>query len=164
MPLFLLAVVLSTVPNSIRYEPGSQTITVTGDVTLGPGTQVTLTVAPGTTGPVMIVGGTLTINGGTLAVTNTAPISTGSVITIAQVNGTSAVVGTFAGLPQGAMFSTASGQWFRISYTGGDGNDVTLTAIDPPPTVPTIGPVALLLLACALGCTGFFAVDRFSRF
>lgn len=41
------------------------------------------------------------------------------------------VNGTFAGLPKGASV-TFSGQPFTISYTGGDGNDVTLTRASSP--------------------------------
>jgi hypothetical protein len=41
--------------------------------------------------------------------------------------------GTFAGLPEGAVFEV-SGTGFRITYRGGDGNDVVLTA-DNPPTI-----------------------------
>src|SRR5262249_34827358 len=40
--------------------------------------------------------------------------------------GTDAVVGTFAGLAQGATV-LIGGRPFTISYTGGDGNDVVLT-------------------------------------
>lgn len=46
--------------------------------------------------------------------------------------GTTAVVGHFSGLPQDAEFYE-DGQWWRISYTGGTGNDVTLTRISPTP-------------------------------
>ncbi len=44
------------------------------------------------------------------------------------------VLGTFAGLPEGATFSTTNGT-FRITYIGGDGNDVTLTRVATPPAV-----------------------------
>jgi hypothetical protein len=40
------------------------------------------------------------------------------------------VVGTFAGLPEGARL-TVQGQNFQISYRGGDGNDVVLTPLLP---------------------------------
>ncbi len=40
------------------------------------------------------------------------------------------IVGTFSGLAQGATF-TSGGTTFQISYTGGSGNDVTLTAVTP---------------------------------
>ena len=45
---------------------------------------------------------------------------------------TAAVTGNFAGLPQNAEFYEDS-QWWRISYTGGTGNDVVLTRITPTP-------------------------------
>ena len=42
------------------------------------------------------------------------------------------IVGTFAGLPEGATFA-AGGETFRITYQGGaDGNDVVLTSETPP--------------------------------
>ncbi len=47
-------------------------------------------------------------------------------------NSTAAVTGNFAGLPQNAEFYE-DGQWWRISYTGGTGNDVVLTRITPTP-------------------------------
>ncbi len=41
------------------------------------------------------------------------------------------VAGTFAGLPQNSLLFV-DGHAFRISYTGGDGNDVVLTALAQP--------------------------------
>lgn len=49
-----------------------------------------------------------------------------------------AVSGTFTGLAQGATF-VVSGVTFQISYTGGDGNDVVLTATAVPATAPNTG-------------------------
>jgi hypothetical protein len=58
-------------------------------------------------------------------------------------DGTDPVTGTFAGLPEGALLSAlgpeieesdivvASNVQFRISYKGGDGNDVVLTTDFP---------------------------------
>ncbi|MEA2163511.1 MAG: hypothetical protein QOK37_1638 [Thermoanaerobaculia bacterium] len=51
------------------------------------------------------------------------------VFKIIDNDGTDPVAGTFAGLPEGAEFASGNGQFFRISYVGGDGNDVTLTAL-----------------------------------
>jgi hypothetical protein len=78
-----------------------------------------------------------------------APIS-GQVLTL--VNNTSAnpITGTFTGLPEGSVVTaTYSGTMysFTISYVGGDGNDITLTA--KPQSVPSIPP--------ARGSTGFRA-------
>ena len=49
-------------------------------------------------------------------------------------DGVDPVVGTFAGLPEGATVKTAGGD-FIISYTGGTGNDVTLTPLAAIPTI-----------------------------
>jgi len=54
----------------------------------------------------------------------------GGVITVIQNDGNDAVVGAFAGLAQGATF-VQNGRTYRISYTGGSGNDVTLTDVTP---------------------------------
>jgi hypothetical protein len=51
------------------------------------------------------------------------------------------VTGMFAGLPEGATFMV-SGTQFRISYKGGDGNDVTLTTVCTP-----VGPLTITCLA-----------------
>ena len=44
-----------------------------------------------------------------------------------------AIAGIFDGLGQGALFDLG-GFRFQISYLGGDGNDVTLTRVAPPPS------------------------------
>ena len=88
-------------------------------------------------GSVFLAGATLT---GTL-VNGFAP-AIGDSFTIIDNDGTDAVNGIFAGLAEGA-FVTLGGIAFSISYHGGDGNDVTLTAGQasppPPPTVGTDG-------------------------
>jgi fibronectin-binding autotransporter adhesin len=56
-------------------------------------------------------------------------------------DGTDAIVGTFAGLPQGAFIpipAAHGGGGWTISYTGGTGNDVSLTRVAAPP--PTTAP------------------------
>jgi autotransporter-associated beta strand protein len=78
------------------------------------------------------------VNGGTIslgdaALTGTAyngyvPAS-GTVITIIKNNTGSPVVGTFDNLAQGATVDIG-GEEYTISYTGGSGNDVTLTAAE----------------------------------
>ena len=57
----------------------------------------------------------------------------GDQFTIVENNGTQPVSGAFAGLPEGAVFSVG-GFWFQISYVGGAGNDVVLTAVSSPTT------------------------------
>lgn len=63
-------------------------------------------------------------------------ISKGDIFTIIDNLSKTAVKGTFANLPEGATFNV-SGYVFKISYIGGDGNDVTLTAETVPATPDT---------------------------
>lgn len=75
------------------------------------------------TGNVDVTGGTLQtqlINGFTPTV--------GQTFKIIDNQGSNPLTGTFAGLAEGATFVNG-GITFRISYVGGDGNDVTLTVI-----------------------------------
>ncbi len=48
-------------------------------------------------------------------------------LTIIDNQGSNLIEGAFAGLPEGGAF-TASGRTFKITYLGGDGNDVALTS------------------------------------
>jgi len=52
-------------------------------------------------------------------------------------NGGAFITGTFAGLADGAFFSQG-GQQFQISYFGGTGNDLVVTAIPEPSTTAAI--------------------------
>jgi uncharacterized delta-60 repeat protein len=53
----------------------------------------------------------------------------GQTFVIIKNDGTDAVTGNFMSKPEGTLF-TANGFTFRISYGGGDGNDVTLTQVN----------------------------------
>ncbi|MEI7730467.1 MAG: PA14 domain-containing protein [Verrucomicrobiota bacterium] len=57
--------------------------------------------------------------------------------TIINNAGTLPVNGTFAGLPEGAIFS-ASGYWWRINYASGDGNDVVLSLLTATNRLPLV--------------------------
>lgn len=81
------------------------------------------------------VTGTVTLTDGTLTTSlydNFKPAA-GQTYTIISNDGSDAVSGTFAGLAQGATF-TLETTVFRISYQGGDGNDVVLTVVSGPGT------------------------------
>lgn len=67
--------------------------------------------------------------------------SQGQVFTIIDNQGSLPVDGTFKDLAEGATF-TQNGIVFKVSYKGGDGNDVTLT-VQNAPTTPDTG-LALL--------------------
>jgi hypothetical protein len=93
------------------------------------------------------------VTGATLAVSlygGFAP-AVGQTYTIIDNAGTtSTVTGTFAGLAEGATFSS-QGVTYSISYKGGDGNDVvlTVTAVDAAalPAVPAKPDTGLALVA-----------------
>lgn len=74
--------------------------------------------------------GSVSWSGATLSVSLGFSPAVGQTFTIINNGGGSAVSGTFAGLPEGTVF-TAGGVPLRISY-GGSGHDVTLTVAAPP--------------------------------
>ncbi len=78
------------------------------------------------------------------------------------------VLGTFNGLPEGATFKVGTGV-FKISYVGGDGNDVVLTAVTAP-TAPDTGfaivaahPGVTLAVSAAAAGTIFVLARKNSR-
>jgi len=86
-----------------------------------------------------VIGQTVAIGGTTLALSKLPAFfpATGTVFTIVNNLGSSAIVGQFLDgsttLSEGTKI-TVDGVEFRISYVGGDGNDVTLTVVDETPT------------------------------
>jgi hypothetical protein len=84
--------------------------------------------------------GTVNLGGATLAVSAVKGFGTpiGQQLIIIANDGTDAITGTFAGLPEGAELTTTNGARFRITYIGGDGNDVALTTSFVPPTNVTL--------------------------
>ncbi len=88
----------------------------------------------------LIVAQGATLGGATLTATmNGYTPAIGDALTILTTK--YGVTGTFKGLPEGGIFTTG-GKAFRISYQGGDGNDVVLTNVDAtaPNTVISLGP------------------------
>ncbi len=83
---------------------------------------------PGSSGHDQLnVTGTVSLSGSTLDVTLGFTPSPGDEFIIIANDGADAVTGNFSGLAEGAVVNT-----LIISYVGGDGNDVVLTATDPP--------------------------------
>jgi autotransporter-associated beta strand protein len=79
------------------------------------------------------VAGGVDLGGSTLSLSFFfSPPQTGDEVTIIDNDGTDPVVGTFGSLPEGALFAFGNAT-IRISYQGGDGNDVILrvTAVAP---------------------------------
>ena len=77
----------------------------------------------------IVVNGGISLNGQLVASIGVIPVKNQSFIII-ENDGSDPVSGTFAGLSEGAIL-TVAGRRLRISYMGGTGNDVVLTAIDP---------------------------------
>jgi autotransporter-associated beta strand protein len=103
----------------------------TGNVAFSAGSTFAVTLNGTTAGTgydQLSVTGTVNLAGATLNVNLGFTPALGSAFTLIQNDGIDAVVGTFAGLPQGATL-LLSGMTFQISYTGGTGNDVVLTRI-----------------------------------
>ena len=134
--------------------PGASagTLTSTGDVTLSIGSIFRVEIGGTTAGSQYDV---LHLNGTGLSglidlgsATIQASLIGGFTPTVGQVfkiidnDDIDAVSNTFAGMSEGAGV-LVSGQAFRVSYVGGDGNDVTLTAIvggSNPPGLTGFGP------------------------
>ena len=87
---------------------------------------------PGTSYDQLQVNGGVNLNGATLNLQPGYAAGPGAAFLILVNDGTDPIVGTFAGLPEGAVFQ-AGGQYFSISYKAGSGNnDVVVTRVNPP--------------------------------
>ncbi len=76
------------------------------------------------------VTGTVNLTNAVLSGTVGFAATNGMTFTIIANDGGDAIVGTFAGVAEGAT-TTISGQAFTVSYVGGTGNDVVLTRTAP---------------------------------
>jgi hypothetical protein len=76
-----------------------------------------------------IIAGGVTLAGASLNLNLASfTLNTGESITLIYNISSSSTIGTFNGLAEGAIF-TVNGQQLQIKYTGGDGNDVTVTSV-----------------------------------
>ncbi|QEL16257.1 beta strand repeat-containing protein [Limnoglobus roseus] len=83
--------------------------------------------------------GTVDLTGAMLNVSASFTPSAGQQFTILDNDDSDAIVGTFAGRPEGQAF-TLAGRPFTITYHGGDGNDVVLIESTPntPPMISDV--------------------------
>jgi len=87
---------------------------------------------PGSSYDQLQVNGGVNLNGATLNLQPGFSATPGTAFLILVNEGSNPVQGTFAGLPEGAIFQ-AGGQYFSISYEAGSGNnDVVVTRVNPP--------------------------------
>ncbi len=144
---------------SLFATSSTNTLTLDSGATLGPGTSPgTLTVngnldaagtlnmelggtTAGTGYDQLIVNGTVDLAGATLNASFVdgfeSTLAVNDVFTLIENDATDAVTGSFEGLAEGATV-IIDGKYFQISYAGGDGNDVVLTAIKAPSTKPPV--------------------------
>ena len=105
------------------------------------------------TGAVSLGGATLNLQGSAIGV------SPGTMFVIIDNDGSDPIVGSFAGLPQGTRITGGPGGLdYAISYTGGTGNDVVLTALAP--AIPALDPRSLIALGLALAAIALFILRR----
>lgn len=119
------------------HAPGNSAgiMPITANYALGTGGTLQIEVNGTTVGTqydqVKVQGASSTVTlSGTLDLIAVSGLAVGSSFTIIEIPGSTAASGTFANLPQGTEFYEDN-QWWRISYTGGTGNDVVLTRIAP---------------------------------
>ena len=136
-----------TVGNTVTVDSGgtiapgtSPGILNTGTLTLTAGSTLTVEINGTTVGTqydqVNVTGG-VDLGDATLNVLLGFTPSAGQTFTIIANDLADAVAGTFSGLPEGSIFTAGAGR-FSISYVGGSGNDVVLTALNVPPTIDKV--------------------------
>ena len=127
---------LTATGGTVRPGQSAGTFTSAGAADLGAGNQFVVEIngsAAGTGYSQVIADGVAL--GATLELAQTSVFTPmiGSHFTIIDNTGTLPVTGTFAGLPEGSVVPLGALR-FVISYIGGSGNDVVLTAINNVPT------------------------------
>ena len=125
-------------PGSIVLSPGAISgILTCSNVALNASTAFTVELNGGNDYDQLNVNGSVTLNGAALSLSLGFIPAFGTSFTIINNDGEDAVSGTFSGLPQGALF-TAGNTVFRITYAGGDGNDVAVSRVNLPPQFTSI--------------------------
>ena len=100
-------------------------VTSDGDLKLSPSVIVAYEV-----GTPMKMNGALDLGGANLRIDTNPAFNYGTVYKVVDNTSTSPVTGRFANLPEGALIANR----YKISYTGGDGNDVTFTDVGLVPS------------------------------
>ncbi len=120
--------------NNLGLFPINSNTRFTTNTTLS--LNLTNTNTPGVTYDQIAVSGETIVTDATLNLIpiNLANIATGAFFTIINNDGTDPIIDTFDGLPEGEII-VLDGQYFKISYIGGDGNDVTITSTSDPVVV-----------------------------
>ncbi len=135
----ILSVETAVTANGVVQPAGSGSHLLTGNVTFSASGSLNVALNGSTLGSGYVQlysTGTVTLNGATLNVSLGYTPTAGTTFDIVTNNDNMAVVGTFNGLPEGAVFTSGS-QAFTITYHGGAGHDVVLSAISASPPAIT---------------------------
>ncbi|QEL20278.1 FG-GAP-like repeat-containing protein [Limnoglobus roseus] len=125
---------VTTAATSVTLAPGSSPglVTLNGNLTLDSNDTLAVELGGTTAGTQydqLFVNGTVNLGGAALSVSQFAAFTVNPTVTqsftIIDNDGTDAVTGIFAGLPEGTPITYAGGTVY-VSYHGGDGNDVVL--------------------------------------
>ena len=146
---------IDTATGKLTLAPGTAGVsfaTISNDVTAGNTAATSLAFAASTNFAVAISGltidtqyqslgliGTANLTGVNLALSGSFVPSGGDSFLIINNDGADPVAGQFTGLPEGSEI-TFNGRSLRVSYVGGNGNDVTLTTL--PLQVTTFVPTS----------------------
>lgn len=145
--------VSSVTVNAGTLKPGDGPgiLQVDGDLLMAPGTTFEAELdnpIPGSGYDQLRVSGNINLNGATLNLQPNFPVDVGAAFLILVNQGTGPITGTFAGLPEGAIFQ-AAGQYFTISYhAGSEIKNVVVTRVNPPPNftgITSLPPTAVQL-------------------
>ncbi|MBK7425684.1 MAG: hypothetical protein IPI60_00910 [Saprospiraceae bacterium] len=117
-------------PTFIGTDASISTLTLAGDLSI-----VINGTTPDTDYTQLTVAGSVNLNGVNLVISGTHVPTFGESFIIVDNDGVDPIIGTFAGLPEGAVISNFMGTLWSamISYVGGDLNDVELTVFAPCP-------------------------------
>ena len=134
----------TTSAGGITIDPGASPgqVTITGSLTLNGGDTLNMEIDGLTAGTLydqLVVTGDVSLGSATLnlGASTIGVVPNGSTVELLnQFPSTDPIAGAFAGLANGA-FITINTQTFKLFYNGGNGNDVTLTAV-PSSAAPTV--------------------------
>jgi hypothetical protein len=118
-------------PGPLFNSTGTGTLH-TGDLSVGPAAETSFRVVAAGSATSIAVTGTVHVGGRLDPFAEPGyQARPGDRFTVISNDGTDPVVGTFTDAPEGAFVGLGQGQ-FRITYHGGDGNDVVLSALPAP--------------------------------
>jgi hypothetical protein len=120
---------------------GTSTVAM-GNVDLDPSDTLSATLNDAAGSGKLVVTGTVALGDAILDILVSDPLVDGEDFVLIDNDGTDAITDTFDGLPEGAVVN-ATGGFFKITYEGGDGNDVVLSALVPDLKISANGKVAM---------------------